>query len=330
MTRFKRRIILYTIALLFLLAAPVILLHAWGYSFDWTKGKPVLTGGFYFSSIPRKAKVYLDDEIRGSTPLFIQQLNPQEYTVQISKEGYQTWSKRLRVESKLVTEGLKILLVPVDPQLEVVQQAVPGNFDLGRFTDRLDYATELYFVDKTDGFVYKTDENGLNQEQVSVIPLPKDAQYAFHGLADDKIAAWDDNHHLYILKPNTQHFELLSEDVQGFQFSSDEEKLLYFTPSEIWAYYFEDITGQPNKQAGEKELITRLNQIIKKAVWNDYTSAHIFFLAEDAIKMTELDNRDVRNTFNVMRIEADDMEYMRKERKIYVVKDGELLSISME
>lgn len=324
MTRLERRMILCGAVLFFLLTVPAILLYAWGYGFDWQRGKPVLTGGFHFSSIPKKAEVYINGELGGLTPLFVTRLKPYSYQIVIEKEGFRPWSKKLRVESKLITNAHDVLLIPVNPRVETIELNLPADFAFETVGARdIEIPDDNYFTD-SNGYVFRKIDTKQSR-QISEIPMLGKAACDFFALSDEKIAGLDGNGTLYILDTETKSFKKMAQNVQAIQFSDDEEKLLYLTPSEIWVYYFENA-----EENIKKMLITRLSQTIKKTVWNDLTDEHIIFLTEEEIKVIELDSRDVRNTIDVLKISADDIAYNERENKIYVIKGKELLSISLE
>ncbi|MBU1292268.1 PEGA domain-containing protein [Patescibacteria group bacterium] len=284
MTRRTRRIILIGAVLFFALITPMILLYAWGYSFDWQNKNIVLTGGLYLKSIPKKANIYINNQIQKEiTPTFIKRLSPKEYQIKVEKEGYYSWQKNLKVESKIVTEAKNILLIPINPKIEVVNQELPTNFSLKDFIQE--------------------ESNTVNEESVL---LDKDNQ-------------------LYLLNSETKEFDLVNQNVQGFQFSSDNQKLLYYTPSEIWIHHLKE----SEQISDDKELITRLSQKIKQAVWYK-TNEHIIFSTEDNIKILELDNRGDQNIINITESKTQEIAYSIKDDKLYFIQDNQLINISLE
>jgi hypothetical protein len=329
MTRRTRRILLCITILFFILAAPTVLLYALGYSFDWQKKKPVLTGGLYLKSIPKKAKVYLNDKPKKETPAFVKRLLPKDYQVKVTKAGFRPWQKKLKVESKLVTEARNILLIPLNPKIEIINEKLPENFSLEEFLSQ-EKSNDIFYIQKPSYILYHTDQAGSYQEQISLTPLPADQEYKIFVSPNKRIAVLSDTNELYLLNSETRVFELISQNVQGAQFSDDNKKLLYFTPSEIWVYYLEDILIQPNKKAGEKELITRLSQKIKQAIWYGRTNEHIIFSVGQHIKIIELDGRDQRNTRDIIKLDAKQIAYNREDKKIYCVKGEKLLKMSLE
>jgi len=316
-----RRIILTGTILFFIVVAPTALLYSYGYSFDWQNKKVVLTGGFYFESLPKKADVYLDDKLKKETPVFIKRLLPKEYQVKITENGYHSWQKNLKIESKLVTVVKNILLIPLNPEIRIVDEALPIDFSLEEFI-QTEKSNNVFYIQKPSYVLYKTDKENSFQEQISLTPLPIDHQYQIFISINEQIAVLDENKQLYLLNPEIKTFQLINQNVQGLQFSND-NKLLYFTPSELWVYYL-------NRENNQQELITRLSQEIKQAIWYNKTNEHIIFSVGQNIKITELDGRNGRNTNDLIKLDFNRMAYSEKNKLLYLIKDKQLLSISLE
>ncbi|MBL7053318.1 MAG: PEGA domain-containing protein [Candidatus Portnoybacteria bacterium] len=318
MTNKTRKIILLTVTLFFILLAPIILLYAWGYSFDWQSKKPVLTGGIYLKSIPKKAEVYINNEPqKEATPTFIERLLPKEYQIRVTKEGFHSWEKTLKVESKIVTEAKNILLIPINLEIKTV------NSEL--ILELSEESINIFYIQEPSYILYKTDKNNSFQEQISLTPLSNNYKYEIFTSANEQIVVLDEKNQLYLLNQETKNFELISQNVQGIQFSYDNRKLLYFTPSEIWIYHLEG----PGKIEDKKELITRVSQNIKQAIWYK-TNEHIIFSIGENIKIVELDNRSDRNIINLIKLKVEKMIYSQKDEKIYLIKGNELFAITLE
>ncbi len=328
MTLATRRIILCLAIFFFALATPTILLYSWGYSFDWQKKKPVLTGGFYFETIPKKATVYIDGKQTKETSAFIKRFLPKEYLVKITKDGFHLWQKRLKINSGLVTEARNIFLIPLSPQIKVIDENLPENFLLDEFLSDKEFDS-IFHIRKQNQILYKSGANSSAPKQICLTPLPAQ-EYSIVVSPNERIAVLGENNELYLLNGETRAFDLIARNVQEIQFSNDNKKMLYFTPNEIWAYYLEDIFVQPNQKANEKELITRLEQKIKKAVWYGKTNEHIIFLTGQNIKIAELDGRDERNITDIIKLDAQQIAYNQKEETILIVKNKKLIQISLE
>ncbi len=324
MTRKTRKIILLITILFFVLATPAILLYAWGYSFDWQNKKPVLTGGFYFKSVPKNVDIYINNQLqKEKTPILIKRLLPKEYQIRISEQGYHSWQKTLKVESKIVTEAKNILLIPLNPKIETVNENLTTDFSLKGFIEK--EPNYIFYIKTPSYILYKTDKENSFNKQISLTPLPSNHEYKIFASTNEQVAALDENNQLYLLNPQTKNFELISQDVQNVQFSIDNKKLLYFTPYEIWVYHLKE----SNKINDNKELVTRISQRIKQAIWYN-TNEHIVFYVEENIKIVELDNRSNRNIVNLIKLKIEEMAYSEKNKKIYLTKDNKLLSISLE
>ena len=53
-------------------------------------------------------------------------------------------------------------------------------------------------------------------------------------------------------------------------------------------------------------------------------------LIDNNIKIVEMDSRDNRNIINLIKLDVEKMAYSQKDEKLYLIKDNELLAISLE
>jgi len=290
-----------------------------GYSFDWQEKEIVLTGGLYIKSTPKKATVYINEKPKKETPAFIKRLIPKYYQIKVTKEGFHEWHKKLKIESKLVTEVKDIILIPINPEIKVINEKISDDFLLKEYlASEINVTSDVFYIQEPSYILYKTDRTNSFQEQISLTPLPENRKYEIIVSDNQQIAILDDNKQLYIFNKETRSFELIKENVQQVQFSYDNEKLLYYTPNEIWIYYLD-----------KHELITRLSQEIKQAIWYE-TNKHIIFLVNEKIKIIELDNRDEKNITDIIKIDAQEIAYSEEEQILYLTKDKKLIGISLE
>ncbi len=100
MRKTTRKYYFWTIFIIFIIFAPLLILYTAGYRYDFDENKVVETGSFYFKTQPKQAQIYLDGELlEEDTPALLNNILPDEYEVVLSKDGYATWSKKLKVES---------------------------------------------------------------------------------------------------------------------------------------------------------------------------------------------------------------------------------------
>lgn len=318
MTHLSRRLIFYCLVLVFVISAPLVILYAKGYVFDFGKYKFVKTGTLILQSEPKNADVYIDDKLIGQTPLTINRLSPKFYNIKISKNEYSTWQKNLEIKPELITEATKILLILKNPKIESTgqnltdgslrnyllssnekqQQSIAQNLMQNKFQGITDWEivdSTIYFIKKSNYILYKMNIDGTNETQLSFQPLAEQVSYQLFASPDKQIAVLSQNNSLYLLDNGTQSFKKIASGVKSAEFSFDSNKLLYYSANEIWVYRLDDSIYQPRKLAGEKELITRFGETISYATWYGEDNEHIFFAVSNRIKVIELDDRNHRN-----------------------------------
>lgn len=105
----------FVIVCIILTVAAVIIAYGRGYRFDFTKQSLKSTGLLVVSSEPSGAQISIDSKIKSATPGNLT-LAPGWYTISITKEAFQTWEKRVKVQGEVVTK-LDALLLPTNPSL---------------------------------------------------------------------------------------------------------------------------------------------------------------------------------------------------------------------
>lgn len=133
MTKKTRVILFYSLMLLFFLVTPAIVFYSQGYRFDFDSKKITQTGAFYFKVLPKNAEVYLDGKLRKKTDfffgaIFIKNLLPKKYEVEIKKNGFQSWKKVLEIKEKQVIEAKNIILFPENPSFVVLTKETKDIF----------------------------------------------------------------------------------------------------------------------------------------------------------------------------------------------------------
>lgn len=116
LTKKQRSISILLLGLLFILAAPVIILYSLGYTLDgdFTIQK---TGGIFIHSDTANTSVFVDKEFLKNNGFFIkntliQDLVPnKKYTIEVHKDNYQSWIKEIYVYPSIVSEG-RVLMLP--------------------------------------------------------------------------------------------------------------------------------------------------------------------------------------------------------------------------
>ena len=100
----KLRVLILLSTLLFVgIVGYFVSLIARGYRFDIDSFKFLANGILVIKSEPDGASVYIDGDLKGATNTNIK-LAPGSYDVEIKKNGYLTWSKRLTIKKEEVTQ----------------------------------------------------------------------------------------------------------------------------------------------------------------------------------------------------------------------------------
>lgn len=112
----------------FLIVSIVIITFARGYRLDFKKQSLTSTGIIAISAYPKAAKVYINGTLKGVSDLNIT-LPPGVYEVEVKKDGYTSWEKKVSLKGELVLT-LDVLLYPLQASLSpltnlAVSRAIP-------------------------------------------------------------------------------------------------------------------------------------------------------------------------------------------------------------
>ena len=117
--------------LIFSAIATFTLILARGNRFDITSGQFVETGTIRISSQPEEVRVFLNEKQITLNEKRIEGVDPGEYQVRITDEGFTSWEGVVQVEPGFITD-LAVKLFPVNQQLEKFTQT---NIDKLAFND---------------------------------------------------------------------------------------------------------------------------------------------------------------------------------------------------
>lgn len=124
----KKKLAFYIATILFLLAATTtIVLYGKGYNFSFTSGKIEISGTGLLAAVstPDGAGIYINGHLTSATNNTIS-LAPGEYDVKISKSGYSSWQKKIKIEKEIVTSAYA-LLIPTAPKLDNITTVGVSN-----------------------------------------------------------------------------------------------------------------------------------------------------------------------------------------------------------
>ena len=140
-----------------------MIIYARGYRLDLEKKTMTSTGILAISSYPKAANIYINNEFKGVTDQNII-LAPGNYQIDIKKDGYTNYTKKISLKGELVLT-LEPVLFPVNPALSPltnlgIVKAVPIN----------DADKIIIFVDK--GVDDLENKNGIYLFESDKRPLP--------------------------------------------------------------------------------------------------------------------------------------------------------------
>ena len=166
----------------------------------------------------------------------------------------------------------------------------------------------VYFL-RQNNIIYKTSLEGNSENQIAIAPIPLTDENARPHLIvydDDRQAVISESGEFFIRNNSeTDSTRKIGDGVLGVQFSDDGKKILYWTNNEISVLYLRKWEVQPRREENEIEQIVRFSTPLKNVFWyRDYE--HIFFSTQKRAKIIELDARDHRNIFDILKYDSDD------------------------
>lgn len=106
-----RRAIAFTLILAFLVLTPLLLMYTTGYRYNFKKAQVQRTGALVIETEPKAATIHLNGkEISDKTPARLNNFLPDEYVIDVNKDGYYSWSKKLTVKPQETTFAEDIIL----------------------------------------------------------------------------------------------------------------------------------------------------------------------------------------------------------------------------
>jgi hypothetical protein len=269
MTRKTKKILFYIAVVIFIISSFFITLYAQGYKYSLKDGKFYLTGAISVK-LNADAKVYLNDELEGSTSFFgasfgIDRLLPGDYALSMIRDNYSTWKKVVSVQEGLVSDFSHILILPITG--EEKDQVMTEIENL--FIAALPTPTPSKSL---------TPRTGTTRTPTPS-PTPNLDPYILMG---DKL-----------FHNTPTELTQIGSSVLGFKLSENNKKIMWWTNNEVWVRWLENTDYQPFMQKDQTELITRLSKPISSALWfrgNDHIVVKMAG-ATQAYKILEIDKR---------------------------------------
>lgn len=171
MTLKTKRILFYSLLLLFLLASPLLIAYSVGYTVNLTEGRLEKTGGIFIKSKTTSLSIFLNGTfIKESSFLsggaLLTDVLPGMHRLRLEKANYYPWSKTISVEPQLVTDIRDIVMVrtPISAatstaeDLAVIRQS--AEEEKQAIDDKQKRMTTLFpsapYLDKKSNLIFKS------------------------------------------------------------------------------------------------------------------------------------------------------------------------------
>jgi hypothetical protein len=226
--------------------AIAVIAYGRGYRLDLNKTSIKPTGLISASSDPTGAQIFVDGKLKTATNNSFG-VDPGFYTIRISKEGYISWEKKIRVQGEVVS-GASAFLFPANPSLSPLTTLGIAKPTLSADGTKVAYTIPANHLDATSAkksglWYYELSEGPLGRNR-DAIQLDQTAGFDF----DTSSITWSPDatellvenaagSRLYILnKPNTYtdvtatRLQLLT-DWNTARIDTEKQKLAAFNPA---------------------------------------------------------------------------------------------------
>ncbi|MCX5699251.1 MAG: PEGA domain-containing protein [Candidatus Omnitrophica bacterium] len=160
-----RGLLFYLSVLLFFIGLPFILAFALGYKFNTHTLKFVNTGLIFVKTQPLGAKIYLNGKlIAQRSPASMQELLPGTYKITLELARHYPWKAEVEVEAGKVSRVDKVILFPVRPNLQQLNQEKFSSFRV------VPEKKVVYYLDQEKKVLYRSNLDANNFDDIASLP----------------------------------------------------------------------------------------------------------------------------------------------------------------
>lgn len=310
---------LMTFVIFFFLISPVIILYSAGWRIDLKTLSVQKTGGIFLKTKMKDVVLSIDGKShkaksRFLSGLFINNLLPRSYRLEVSKDGYHSWVKNLEVKPSLVTETKNIVLVPKNQNPIVFQNNILDFLVNGKLVV-WQAGNGQYFLSETDKPESSVNLtllfNNLKQNQLG---LKGTVRIKNVFIKNERELFINTERAAYLVTIGNSTIKLLENGVEiaESEISPDGERTANVVPNGI--LIMED--GMPEVlQAPNPESIRRISW------YRD--SDHIFILYPEELYFSEIDSRSPISFFPIAR-NVEKFAYDAQSKRLYLLQNGNL------
>ncbi|HOY55849.1 MAG TPA: PEGA domain-containing protein [bacterium] len=167
MTLFRRRIIYIIFFLVFFVTAPLVLIWAQGYKFNWQQKTWQKTGVLFLESKPDTADIYLNGTLLPEkTTARLKNLTPGEYHIEVKKQDYLPWTKDLHIFPGETAFAQYIRLFKTDPATKILLKAKIKTFSNLK-NNRLAFSATSETDNKKEVFLFDAEDGSLKNVKIN-------------------------------------------------------------------------------------------------------------------------------------------------------------------
>jgi hypothetical protein len=315
MTSRKRYTLVAIGFIAFILLSPFVVMYVTGTRYDSATHRFIKTGALAAKTSPRGALISLNGEELKKSPATIRFLNPGDYDVQISKEGYFNWNKRLNIKPQYVTwanrELESVLLFFENPERTELNQEVL-TFVAG--DKKLAYLTNdsAYFADS---------EEPQDSESVALL-YPISGPVSLKGSPDERYYLIQGNGFNWVFDSNTKEIIDLKTLVKADQNSKEETFLDFSLDNRLYSLVANTLSQINWRENQKKELLNNILAFTAQdqdiyAINNQKQLLHI--------SLPSLDSDVLAENLPVL---FDAKLYITSQNQIFVLADQGLFAVS--
>lgn len=292
MNKRAKNLILIGSFLSFFILSYLIVLYAYGYQFDFKNLKWIETGGLLVKANIDGVKVYIDGQLKGKTSFlsntFVKKnLLPGKYELKFQKEGFLILNKVVEIKSGEASQLANLYLTGAEEINGFIENSKPIKENLN------------YFINKTDGLLYR----GLENEKIEKISSESVyiKNFSLKILEENVYLASRDSKApgVFLLDSKGRWLEIHSLPANDLILSPDSRKLAVVGPNEITVLWLKDDNGPPYFRKNRKELLVQIGEKIKEAFWFK-TGWHLVYLTESGkTYFVEVDGTGGRNEVRI-------------------------------
>lgn len=250
MTRKTRQLYLLFVLIISFITLPSILLYSSGYRIDFNNFSIEPTGALVIVSIPKDAVLTIAEKnIVDATPSIVSRLQPGEYTVSITKDGYSTWQDTIHIQGRRSTIVGTVMIFKTNPQTKTLSEYPSQTFPDTRFEDIQDFSPDVQFALSR---IKLSDDYKITSKDVPIFTI------------------LDKTHTtLYLLDTRSAEIEVqkISDSAIDFEWNTETNELLFYSEHEISLYNFD---------SQETRSIIRQSDEITEAFWHPRSNYVVF------------------------------------------------------